>query len=157
MRGGGMVMWRFLAGVAAALLLVSGGIFWWTSSAGRQAAVPSAPKAVRLAAVEGDQPAEPPSASEKTREEKRFGRYDKDRDGIITRAEMMNTRQKGFEKLDTSRDGKLSFDEWAIETSKRFADADADRSGTLSSAEFATTKRPSSPKPRCNCSQESGD
>ena len=143
------MMWRFLAGVASALLLVTVGILWWTSRAQNEAVVPPAPKAVR--AVDAGPPAAPPKASEKTREERRFGRYDKDKNDIITRAEMMDTRRKPFERLDTNRDGRLSFEEWAIATSTRFGGADRDRSGTLTAAEFATTRREPAPTPECSC------
>lgn len=144
------MMWRFLAGVASALLLVTVGILWWTGRAQDDAAVPPAPKAAR-ATANAASPEAPPKASEKTREERRFGRYDKDRDGIITRVEMMDTRRKPFQKLDTNSDGKLSFDEWAIATSDRFVEADGDRSGSLTAAEFATTRREPAPTPRCSC------
>ncbi len=84
-------MLRFLAGVASALLLVAAGFFIWTSRAGRDEPAPPAPKA---AAYSGSllQPKslpEPPSASEKTKEEKRFARADKDDDGRITREELL--------------------------------------------------------------------
>ena len=144
------MMWRFFAGVTSALLLVTVGILWWTSRAQDDRAVPTAPKAV-LAAAQTETADDLPKASEKTREERRFGRYDKDRDGIITRAEMMDTRRKPFQKLDTSGDGKLSFDEWAIATAERFGEADKDRSATLTAAEFATTRREPAPTPRCSC------
>ena len=145
------MMWRFLAGAVSALLLASVGILWWTSSAQDESPVPPAPKARTVAAVEQEQPQDLPKASEKTREERRFARYDNDEDGIITRVEMMDTRRKPFQRLDTNGDGKLSFDEWAIATSDRFAKADGDRSGTLTAAEFATTRREPSPQPRCSC------
>jgi hypothetical protein len=144
-------MWRFLAGGASALLLVTVGIVWWTSRADHASAIPPAPKAVRAAIAGSDELDEPPAASEKTREQRRFARYDKDENGIITRAEMMDTRRKPFQKLDTNGDGKLSFDEWAIATSDRFGKADADRSGTLTASEFATTRRETRPAQRCTC------
>ena len=145
------MMWRYLAGVVSALLLVAVGIIWWTSRADRASAIPAAPKAAQLAATEGDDPDEPPAASEKSREQRRFARYDKDENGTITRAEMLDTRRKAYEKLDANHDGKLSFDEWAIKTSERFSDADADRSGMLTAAEFATTKRETKQAQRCSC------
>lgn len=145
------MMWRFLAGVASALLLVTVGILWWTGRAQDEARIPPAPKAVSATIADPVALKDPPAASAKTREERRFGRYDKDRDGIITRAEMMDTRRKPFQRLDANSDGKLSFDEWAIATSDRFAEADGDRSGSLTAAEFATTRREPAPTPRCSC------
>jgi len=145
------MMWRYLAGVVSALLLVAVGIIWWTSRADRASAIPAAPKAVQVAIADSDDPAEPPAASDKTREQRRFARYDKDENGTITRAEMLDTRRKAYEKLDANHDGKLSFEEWAIKTSERFMEADADRSGTLTAAEFATTKRETKQAPKCSC------
>jgi len=143
-------MLRFLAGVAAALLLVAGGFLIWKSRAERQALVPDAPVARSASGESGKTIGEVAGASEQDREERRFGRYDADENGIITRTEMMETRRKPFQKLDSDGDAKLSFEEWAIGTAERFAKADADKSGTLTAAEFATTKRETKPK-RCDC------
>ena len=82
----------------------------------------------------------PPQASERTREEKRFDRYDHDRDGIVSREEWLAARRKAFARLDTNGDGALSFDEWAAKTITRFTAADGDKSATLTRAEFAVTK-----------------
>jgi hypothetical protein len=134
-------MLRFIAGGASALLLIGAGFFLWVSRAERDNPVPPAPEAAigdedeRTSASTG-----PPQASEKTREEKRFGRADKDKDGRITLEELYQPRRKAFAKLDSNKDGRLSFEEWAISTSEKFGGADADRSGSLSAAEFATTK-----------------
>jgi hypothetical protein len=141
-------MRQFLAGGLAALLLVAGGLFWWKSLARADSPIAPPPRA----AAELVEPlAEPPRASEKTREEKRFSRYDKDKNGAIARDEYMLSRRKAFAKLDTNGDGRLSFEEYAIKTSAKFAHADADRSGVLSPAEFATTRvvRKTPPKPNC--------
>ena len=80
-----------------------------------------------------------PEASARTREQKRFDRYDKDRSGQISRDEYLAQRRKTFARLDTDHDGRLSFDEWAIKNETKFATADKDRSGTMTPAEFATT------------------
>src|SRR3546814_1864328 len=69
-----------------------------------------------------------PEASEQKREERRFNRYDKDRDEAITREEYLASRRKAFAKLDVNGDGRLSFEEWAIRTTDKFAKADADGS-----------------------------
>ena len=132
-------MWRFLAGVASALLLMTAGIVIWRSQADAGQLVPGAPAvgddAIGFADVSG-----PLEASEKTREEKRFSRYDKDKNGGVSRDEYLLTRRKGFAKLDTNGDGRLSFDEYVIKTSTKFSGADKDRSGALTPAEFLTTR-----------------
>jgi hypothetical protein len=134
-----MAMARFFAGAAAMLLLVTAAFFWWKSGAGAQSVIPPAPEAT--ASPEPLPPlADPPRATERTREEKRFDRYDKDRDERITRDEYLATRRKAYAKLDTNGDGRLSFDEWAIRTTGKFAKADADRSASLDRAEFLTTR-----------------
>lgn len=130
-------MWRYLAGGAGALLLAAGGMMLWQGIAEVPKLVPPAPDAARIADAT---PADPPAASEATREEKRFRRYDKDRNGAVSREEWLASRRKAYAKLDTDGDGKLSFDEWSTKTTDRFAKADKDRSGILNVAEFATTR-----------------
>lgn len=141
-------MWRFLAGVAAAFLLMGAGMLWWTSG-GRADPVPPAPAAV---ATPADAPlVDPPQASAKTREEKRFARYDKDKDGRIVREEYLAARRKAFAKLDVNGDGRLAFEEYAVKTAEKFAKADADRSGVLDAKEFATTRVVRKAAPKCAC------
>ena len=146
-------MWRYLVGMLAGVLLMAGGVLWWRNTALARHVLPDAPIPSSSAAAAGaddDRTPEPPQASEKTREEKRFARYDHDKDGKITREEFLAARRKAFAKLDTNGDGKLSFDEYAVKTGKRFADADADRTGALTPAEFATTRiQRKSVSPRC--------
>lgn len=149
-------MWRYGVGAVAALLLAAAGMLWYNSQAARttpRALLPGAPPALAAQEDAAPLPDTVPEASAKTREEKRFSRYDKNKDGIITRDEYLASRRKAFAKLDTNGDGKLSFDEWAIKSETKFAAADRDRSGTLTPAEFATTavKRKARPKPRCAC------
>jgi len=130
-------MWRYLAGGAGALLLAGGGLMLWQSVAN----VPQTIGAAPAAAQTSDAPASaPPAATEATREEKRFRRYDKDRNGAVSREEWLASRRKAYAKLDTNSDGKLSFDEWSIKTTDRFAKADGDKTGILNVAEFATTR-----------------
>ncbi|WP_223276165.1 EF-hand domain-containing protein [Sphingomonas daechungensis] len=81
----------------------------------------------------------PPEATAKSREEKRFSRADKDKNGRIEREEILGSRRKAFAKLDTNGNGTLSFEEWAVKSIEKFGVADKDRSGWLTSAEFATT------------------
>lgn len=132
-------MWRFAAGVMATLLLLGAGFLWMSPRA--QTAVPQRLKPPVIATNQLPRPTldAVPSAAPRTREQKRFDRYDKDRDAIITREEYLASRRKAFAKLDRDGDGRLSFDEWAARTTDKFAKADADKSGTLSAAEFATT------------------
>lgn len=92
---------------------------------------------------------DPPQASERNREQKRFDRYDRNRDGKVDRDEYLFNQRKAFAKLDTDGDGKLSFDEYSAKAIAKFAHADADRSGALSAAEFATTRVQRKPKPKC--------
>lgn len=143
-------MGRFLAGVAAALLLVTGGFFIWRAQAGRGSAVP-------VLGAAGDAPmgladlAGPPEASERTREEKRFARYDKDKNGAVAREEYLLSRRKAFAKLDLNGDGKLGFEEYAVKTTTKFAAADKDKSGALNPSEFATTRVVRKVAPKCDC------
>lgn len=146
-------MWRYLVGGLAALLLAGAGVMLFRGTA-RAPILPAMP----LAAVqdgEGGADALPdaPEAAPKTREQKRFNRYDKDRDGRITRDEYLAPRRKAYAKLDLNGDGRLSFDEWAGKTARKFATADADGSGAMNAAEFATTavKRKVGAKPKCVC------
>jgi hypothetical protein len=153
-------MWRYFAGGVAALLMAGAGVFLFQSRAAPEV-IPAPPPAVQ--AGNGSETAEAlpplaqiPRASDRTREQKRFDRYDKDRNDSITLAEMMEPRRKAFAKLDRDRDGKLSFEEWAVRSSTRFAGADADKSGALTRAEFATTapKRKAASRPGCDCRAE---
>jgi hypothetical protein len=145
-------MLRFFAGVASALLLVAASFFLWTSRAQRDPVVPPAPDApTMLSPLKRGEALEPPAAAEKTREEKRFARADKDKDGRITRDELMLPRRAGFAKLDGDGDGRLSFEEWAVRTGEKFGGADADRSGWLTAAEYETTKARPAPRKRCAC------
>ena len=144
-------MLRFVAGVASALLLVAAGFFILKSSAQADDPIPEAPQAVASEAS----PAEvqrPPEATEKSKEENRFARADKDDDGRITLEELYQPRRKAFAKLDSNGDGRLSFEEWAISTGEKFAKADADRSAWLSPREYATTRPKTKARPkRCAC------
>ncbi len=148
---------RFLAGGAAGLLLMSGGFFLWQGYGAvpdpAVEALPPPPAAIPVGSGDavGTPPPEPPRAREETREEKRFQRYDRDRDGTVTRVEMMSTRTNAFKRLDTDGNNLLSFEEWAVATGERFAGADRDRSGGLNAAEFATTAPRRQARARCRC------
>jgi hypothetical protein len=144
-------MWRFLGGVASALLLVTAGLFIWKAQAGSQPLIPAMPAAGEAAPMGLTDLAGPPSASEKTKEEKRFSRYDKDKNGSVGRDEYLVSRQKAFAKIDLNHDGKLSFDEYAAKAEIKFASADRDKSGTLTAAEFASTRVVHKVKPKAKC------
>ena len=132
-------MWRYLAGAVAALMLAGAGMLLFGARARTDAVLPAAPAQTEQAETGEALPAAMPEASAKTREEKRFGRYDKDRDGKVTRDEYLASRRKAYAKLDMDHDGKLSFDEWSVKTLTKFATADRDKSGAMSAPEFATT------------------
>jgi hypothetical protein len=146
-------MWRYFVGAGAAMLLALAGMFLFRGSAAPEIKLAAAP-AARAATAESEDPlpAEAPSATAKTREEKRFDRYDKDRNDAITRDEYLLSRRKAFAKLDINGDGRLAFDEWAVKTTTKFAGADGDKSGTLTRVEFtATAPKRATAKPRCAC------
>lgn len=149
-------MARFLAGAAAAFLFLTGAFLLWQSHAERKSPLPDAPSETASA------PSQPvmnlkqipaaPSADPKTKEEKRFDRADKDKNGAVTLAELVEPRRKPFAKLDLNRDGKLSFEEWAVKTIDKFKTADANRNGGLTRVEYATTApKPKPKKPACSC------
>ena len=149
----GQTMWRYLAGGVAGVLMIAAGWLLFNGRARTEAVLPAPPQQTVAIGSDGAAPLPDivPEASAKTREEKRFGRYDKDRNGAITREEYLASRRKAYAKLDTNGDGKLSFDEWAIKATTKFATADRDRSGAMDAPEFATTAVKRSARPRPNC------
>lgn len=149
-----LIRWLSWAGVA---MLAVAGIFWWKAQARMDDPLPPPPPVEAGALLRDATPAEPPVASERSREEKRFDRYDKDRNGLVSREEYFVSRRKAFAKLDADRDGRLAFDEWAARTNDRFAGADADRSATLTRAEFQTTKPKRRTAARCACPSSGND
>ncbi|OYW87203.1 MAG: hypothetical protein B7Z20_05680 [Sphingobium sp. 32-64-5] len=126
---------RFVAGAVACLVLMTGGLFWWQIRAEGTEAVRKAPVALAASSsvdegeelpvgdgdATGEAPPMPPEASTRSREARRFDRYDRNRDGIITRTELMSSRAKAFRKLDRDGNNLLSFEEWAVATSDKFA------------------------------------
>ncbi|TPG22717.1 EF-hand domain-containing protein [Sphingomonas koreensis] len=149
-------MWRYLAGGLAALLLVTAGFFFFRGGAKPDEPL-FAPAPAQTAGSPTPLPSSAPAASEKTREEKRFDRYDKDRNGQITREEYLASRRKAYAKLDLNHDGALSFDEWALKSETTFAKADGDRSGAMNAAEFLTTKVERKTTPKCACAPAKDD
>lgn len=147
-------MWRYFVGAAAALLLGLAGMFLFRGSASPGVKLPAVPvaRAEALAGPDAQLPDAAPAATARSREQKRFDRYDKDRNETITREEYLASRRKAFAKLDADGDGRLSFEEWAAKTTTKFAGADKDKSGTLTRAEFvATAPPPKHAAPRCAC------
>ncbi len=143
-------MWRYLAGGASALALVGAGVFLSREIASQEPLIPDAP-AASAGADAGGGDARAPVASEKSKEEKRFNRHDKDKNGVVAREEYLLSRRKAYAKLDADGNGTLSFDEYAVKTREKFAKADADKSTGLSRVEFATTKPVRKAKPACRC------
>ena len=144
-------MARWLAGIAAVLLIITGGILALQGRA-EEPSLPSAPEPRLAASVPLSPIPNAPEADPKTKEEKRFARADKDEDGLITLAELVEPRRKAFAKLDANADGRLSFEEWAARTIDKFEGADADDSKALTPAEYATTAPKPKKKPACACS-----
>ncbi len=152
-------MARILVGGIGAILLVIGGWFLWSGTANQDIEIPPPPPEIAKpqeaelpqADVAGMKGPKPPEATELTREQRRFARYDRNFDARITRNEMLSSRTKAFKKLDLDGNNLLTFEEWAIATSNRFADADSNKNGELDAAEFGTTR----PKPakiaKCRC------
>ena len=148
-------MLRFLAGAAACFLLLTGAFLIWQSRASERPSLPAAPApraySASMLSSGGSQLLEAPEASPKSREERRFSRADKNKDGKIEANELLDPRRKAFAKLDTNGNGSLSFDEWATKTITKFQGADKDRNGSLSAAEYATTAPPPPKHKSCSC------
>ncbi|MEM1195085.1 MAG: hypothetical protein AAGH57_03185 [Pseudomonadota bacterium] len=156
-------MRQTILGVFVGLVLAGIGLFWWEGRAQVERLAPPPPEPEEPAPAIDELPfadpqdlegPEPPEASALTREEKRFFRYDRDRDRIITRNEMLSTRSDAFRKLDVDGNNLLTFEEWAVTTVNRFESADGNSDDQLTPAEFATTApKPKKPraKPACAC------
>lgn len=152
---------RILLGGVVTLIFCGVGLFWWQGRAQvEQAAPPPEPvPLVSSAEVEipiadaGDMegPA-PPEATELSREQRRFFRYDRNRDLKISRNEMLSTRTDAFRKLDQDGNNLLTFEEWAVATANRFDKADADGNRELTAEEFATTRpKRAATRLKCRC------
>lgn len=151
---------RILLGALAALLLVAAGVFWWQGRAATERGAPPPEMTLASGAVPDDLPtadgkglrgAPPPEADEITREQRRFDRFDRNRDGTVTRNEMLATRAAAFRALDADHNNLLSFEEWAVRTANRFKAADANGDLRLTREEFATTKPKEAAHPQCRC------
>ncbi len=151
---------RLILGAFMALVLAGVGMFWWQGRAEVEQgapppmAQPAKPSPDELPTADaGDlRGPTPPEATELTREEQRFFRYDRNRDRRITRNEMMSTRTDAFRKLDKDGNNLLDFEEWAVATAQRFDKADVNRDRELDLAEFTrTAPKPAKRKPACGC------
>ncbi|MDP4575287.1 hypothetical protein Q9K02_09085 [Qipengyuania sp. G39] len=148
-----------VVGSTASLALVGLGLFWWQGRAQVEEGAPppmDVESEAPLPEVPPVDPGEaigpaPPEATELTREQRRFFRYDRNRDWRITRTEMLSTRSNAFRKLDKDGNNLLDFEEWAVATVDKFEGADADGDNELTPGEFATTAPKRRKKPRCAC------
>lgn len=152
-------MKQAVLGGVGALVLVGAGLFWWQGRAQVEQGAPPpavaeatpAPDELPLADPAGMRGPAPPEATELSREERRFFRYDRNRDRKISRNEMLSTRSDAFRKLDKDGNNLLTFEEWAVTTVDRFEGADTDGNGELSQAEFARTAPKRTAQPKCKC------
>jgi hypothetical protein len=147
--------WVWIAGGAGLASVAAMAIYFAQSSAqtGPEAALPvRAPVSAVDTSSKRDNLFPDPEVAP-TAQDKRLGRYDKNKNQLVERDEFLASRQKSFDKLDTSGDGKLSFDEYALKTAQKFDAADANRNDKLELAEFATTARPPA-KRKCDCPAE---
>ena len=150
---------RMLIGAFGALLLVAIGVFWWQGRAEVERGAPPpqpAEASANLPEIPASDPGDmvgpaPPEATELTKEQRRFFRYDRNRDWRITRTEMLSSRTEAFRKLDKDGNNLLDFEEWAVATVEKFESADANGDNELTPAEFATTAPKPKKKPRCAC------
>ena len=150
---------RLVLGAVLGLVLAGVGMFWWQGRAQVEQAAPPPPKIIEPPSEDELPQAEvadltgpaPPEATELTREQRRFFRYDRNRDLKITRNEMLSSRSDAFRKLDKDGNNLLDFEEWAVATVVKFEGADADGDRILTQAEFATTAPTPKKKPRCSC------
>lgn len=148
-------MLRFLAGAAACFLLMTGAFLIWQSHAARQTRLPAGPEpqAYGASMLSAGQLVAP-EASPKTREEKRFSRYDKNKDGKVQSDEYLAARKRNFDKLDADHNGVLSFREYAVKGIEKF-NAAGGRKGWLSPAEFVATAPPPPKRKTCSCGRPS--
>jgi hypothetical protein len=151
---------RIVLGAFITLVLASVGLFWLQGRAAVERGAPppepakerADPTVLPTANVAGLRGPAPPQATELTREQQRFFRYDRNRDLKVSRNEMLSTRTEGFRRLDKDGNNLLTFEEWAVTTVDRFENADANRDGILDQREFATTAPKPAPKAKCVCS-----
>src|SRR3546814_7230850 len=134
------MIWRWVAVGLALALGVLAVLFWRDESArASDSVIPPRPATAPSEGIAAPPPAAP-EASEQKREERRFNRYDKDRDEALTREESLASRRTSFAKLDVNGDGRLSFEECSIRTTAKFAKSDPDGSKVLMRDAFLETQ-----------------
>ncbi|PZT87587.1 MAG: hypothetical protein DI637_09155 [Citromicrobium sp.] len=151
-----------VTGGIVTLMAAGVGLFWYQGRAEVESAAP--PPDPTLLASETPSPdvlpiadpgdmrgPAPPEATELTKEQSRFFRYDRNRDWRITRSEMLSTRSAAFRKLDQDGNNLLDFEEWAVTTVEKFEGADANSDRELSPKEFEITKPKPKKKRSCAC------
>lgn len=149
-------MRKYLVGGVASLMVAAGAFWVWQGAAQNEIPAPPPPPALPeglpIAAADAPKfgPA-PPVAKEASKEEMRFNRYDRDRDNLISRIELMSSRTKAFKQLDKDGNNLLTFEEWAAATGERFAKADVNKDRLLTRLEFAATKPKPAAQPKCKC------
>ena len=144
-------MLRFFAGAAACFLLMTGAFLIWQSHAAERPSFPNAPAPRAFSAsMVSDGSLQAPEASAKSREEKRFSRYDKNKDGKVEAEEYRAARRRNFDKLDLDHNGALSFQEYAVKGIEKFNTAGG-KKGWLSPAEFVATAPPPPKRKTCSC------
>jgi len=154
-------MQRMLIGGVAALFMAGGGLLVWQSMANQPSLIPAPPPPAVIsdklpeagadAPAFGSAPPTPPEAPKASREEMRFNRYDRNKDELVSRLEMMGSRTKAFKALDRDGNNLLTFEEWAAATGQRFRSADGNKDQLLTRKEFAQTRPKTPAQPGCRC------
>jgi hypothetical protein len=147
---GRFALLRFIAGAAACFLLMTGAFLIWQSRAEGGQGLPAAPAGRAASLLSSNAPLQAPEASAKTREEKRFSRYDKNKDGKVQSDEYLAARRRNFDKLDADHNGGLSFQEYAVKGIEKF-NAAGGRKGWVTPAEFVATAPPPPKRKACSC------
>ncbi len=142
---------RLLLGALGAMALLGLGLFWLQGRAQVEEGAPpppppaapatADPEALPSADVAGLRGPAPPEADELTRDQSRFFRLDRDRDGRVTRSEMLATRTNAFRRLDADGNNLLTFEEWAVTTAERFAEMDGNGDRIVTLAETSAYYR----------------
>lgn len=151
-------MHRILIGGVAALLMTGGGLLVRQGMANQPSIIPAPPSPAVIsdelpragadATVCGPAPPTPPEVPKASREEVRFNRYDRNRDELVSRLEMMSSQTMAFKTLDTDSNNLLMFEEWAAANRQRFTSAGGHENQLLTRKEFARGRSKTVAKPR---------